>query len=87
MLYCALAAGLRDQSGRLFENCNPIKTKDYIKDKDFCKKLWNTSLHLCGLDEEITPEIVENIGSNGTSSTVSEAISTAEDTGETKKSK
>ncbi|XP_021370479.1 retinol dehydrogenase 13-like [Mizuhopecten yessoensis] len=52
IVYCAVAEGIRDQSGKMFENCKPLKTKDFVKDKAKGRQLWNKSLRLCDLDEE-----------------------------------
>lgn len=51
IVYCAVTDGLREESGKFFENCRVVPTKDYVRDKAVCKKLWLLSLHLCGLDE------------------------------------
>lgn len=67
VLYCAVADGMREESGKYFENCKVTPTKDIVRDKAICKRLWLLSLHLCGLDET-HPEIesqnpnTENIG-------------------------
>ena len=52
VVFCAVADKLREQSGKVFENCQLFKIKDSAKDKDFGNKLWETSMHLCGLAEE-----------------------------------
>ena len=52
VVFCAVADKLREQSGKVFENCQLFKIKDFAKDKDLGSKLWETSLHLCGLDKE-----------------------------------
>lgn len=51
VVYCAVADGLREESGKFFENCRVVPNKDFVRDKAVCKKLWLLSLHLCGLDE------------------------------------
>nr|KAG5700330.1 hypothetical protein BaRGS_029582 [Batillaria attramentaria] len=52
IVYCAVADGLRDFSGKLFANCKVVKLHECARDKNLGKKLWNTSLHLCGLENE-----------------------------------
>ncbi|KAL8610845.1 hypothetical protein ACOMHN_056700 [Nucella lapillus] len=52
ILYCALADGLRDFSGKMFTNCKVVKTKDFARDQALGRKLWNLSLTLTGLDHE-----------------------------------
>ena len=52
VVFCAVADKLREQSGKIFENCQLFKIKESVKDKELGAKLWETSLHLCGLDEE-----------------------------------
>ncbi|XP_062578912.1 retinol dehydrogenase 12-like [Saccostrea cucullata] len=64
IVYCAVADGLREESGKFFENCKVVPTKNYVRDKSVCKKLWLLSLHLCGLDEthpEVKAEANEKI--------------------------
>ena len=52
VVFCAVADKLREQSGKIFSNCQLYKVKESVKDHDLGAKLWETSLHLCGLDEE-----------------------------------
>ncbi|XP_048746862.2 retinol dehydrogenase 12-like isoform X2 [Ostrea edulis] len=51
IVYCAVADGLKEESGKFFENCKVVPTIDCVRDKNICKKLWLLSLHLCALDE------------------------------------
>ncbi|KAJ8313062.1 hypothetical protein KUTeg_010435 [Tegillarca granosa] len=53
IVHCAVGEGLRDVSGNLFTNCAIVQTKKNIREKQVCRKLWDLSLHLCGLDDEI----------------------------------
>lgn len=74
IVFCAVADKLREQSGKVFENCQLFKVKESAKDKELGAQLWDTSLHLCGLDEEdkhekdttgkAGPKKVEDIGAN-----------------------
>ncbi|XP_025088867.1 retinol dehydrogenase 12-like [Pomacea canaliculata] len=52
IVYCAVADGLRDFSGKLFANCKVVKLNEVARDKQLGKRLWNTTLHLCGLENE-----------------------------------
>lgn len=53
VVYCAVADKMREFSGKVFENCAVFKIRNYARERDLGEKLWNTSLHLCGLDSEI----------------------------------
>ncbi|ESO97724.1 hypothetical protein LOTGIDRAFT_208859 [Lottia gigantea] len=53
IVHCAIDDKIRGHSGKLFANCRQIKVQDFVRDKELGKKLWNVSLHLCGLDHEI----------------------------------
>ena len=50
IVYCAVADGIKEHSGRLFENCRVVKMNADIADIEACRKLWRTSLQLCGLE-------------------------------------
>lgn len=52
IVYCAVADGLRDFSGKLFANCKVVKLHENARDKMIGHKLWNLSLHLCNLEHE-----------------------------------
>ncbi|KAK7088703.1 retinol dehydrogenase 12-like [Littorina saxatilis] len=52
IVYCAVADGLRDFSGKLFANCKVVKLQDVAREKETGTKLWNTSLTLTGMDRE-----------------------------------
>lgn len=56
VVFCAVADKIRGLSGKVLENCNVYKIKAYAKDKDLGTKLWNVSLHLCGMDDQIPPD-------------------------------
>ena len=56
VVFCAVGDKMRDMSGKIFENCKVIGVKKYAKDPDNCFKLWNLSLHLCGLESEVVEE-------------------------------
>ena len=64
VVFCAVADKLREQSGKVFENCQLYKIKEYAKDKELGNKLWETSLHLCGLDQEAKDAKVMDDASN-----------------------
>ncbi|XP_052256423.1 retinol dehydrogenase 12-like isoform X2 [Dreissena polymorpha] len=53
VVFCAVAEKLRELSGKCFENCNIFKLRNSAKDHETCEKLWNVSMHLCGLESEI----------------------------------
>lgn len=55
IVYAAVADGLRDFSGKMFANCKAIKLNDNARDKNTGMKLWNTSLHLTGLERDFVP--------------------------------
>ena len=52
-IFCAVSDKLRNQSGKFYVNCSHMKVKAKAKDKDLGEKLWNTALHLVGLDADI----------------------------------
>ena len=56
VVYCAVADKMREHSGKVFENCAVFKVKPRYRDRETGEKLWNLSLHLCGLDSEIPKE-------------------------------
>ncbi|XP_076472863.1 retinol dehydrogenase 12-like [Babylonia areolata] len=69
IVYCAVADGLRDFSGKLFANCKVMKLNDVARDKTVGHKLWNTSLTLTGLDKDFVmygDEESEHHPENGT---------------------
>ncbi|KAL4223768.1 Retinol dehydrogenase 13 [Mactra antiquata] len=80
VVFCTVADKLREMSGKVLENCNVYKVKASAKDKELCKKLWNVSLHLCGMDDQIPPEEQSSSGVEGTNGT---SLLTAEDIGST----
>lgn len=59
IIFCAVADKMREFSGKVFENCNIYKIKSYARERDLGEKLWNVSLHLCGLDSEIPEPAME----------------------------
>lgn len=56
VVFCAVADKMRELSGKILENCNVYKVKAFTKDHELWVKLWNVSLHLCGLDDQIKME-------------------------------
>ena len=73
IVYCAVADKIRDLSGKVLSNCDTYKIKNFAKDKELGEKLWNTSLHLCGMAAQevgqngvTTKPEVEEIGTNET---------------------
>ncbi|XP_050409180.1 retinol dehydrogenase 12 [Patella vulgata] len=65
IVHCAIADKIREHSGKLFVNCRQTKVKDFVKDKELGKKLWNVSLHLCGLDSEIVEDPEPDVAAAG----------------------
>ncbi|WAR04004.1 RDH12-like protein [Mya arenaria] len=53
VLFCAVGEKMREMSGKVLENCNIFKVKNYAKDREQCERLWNLSLNLCGLESDI----------------------------------
>lgn len=73
VVYCAVTDGLREESGKFFENCRVVPTKDYVRDKAVCKNLWLLSLHLCGLDETHPENKSQSAATNSLSNSETEA--------------
>ncbi|KAK3774021.1 hypothetical protein RRG08_030103 [Elysia crispata] len=54
VVYCAVADGLRDFSGKVFSNCKVMKVKDsLVKDRDLARELFKVSAQLCGFEDEL----------------------------------
>jgi len=53
IVFAAVSDKIRNQSGKFFTNCSHMKVKAATKEKDIGEKLWNTALHLCGMESEI----------------------------------
>ncbi|GFN92722.1 retinol dehydrogenase 12 [Plakobranchus ocellatus] len=54
IVYCAVADGLRDFSGKVFSNCKVMKVKDsLVKNRELAKELFKVSAQLCGFEDEL----------------------------------
>ncbi|CAG5132297.1 unnamed protein product [Candidula unifasciata] len=61
IVYCAVADGLREHSGKLFANCKVVKINEKVKDKTVARKLWCVSAQLCGFESDVPLEEEEEV--------------------------
>ncbi|GFS17445.1 retinol dehydrogenase [Elysia marginata] len=60
VVYCAVADGLRDFSGKVFSNCKVMKIKDsLVKDHEKARELFKVSAQLCGFEDELAQNAPE----------------------------
>jgi hypothetical protein len=57
IVYCAVATGLKKYSGKLFSQCDVSSIPDSMRDKEQCRKLWDLSLELCGIEKEMDEKL------------------------------
>ncbi|XP_063396614.1 retinol dehydrogenase 12-like [Mytilus trossulus] len=77
IVYCAVSNGLKKFSGKLFSQCDVSSFPESLRDKEQCRKLWDLSLELCGLEKEQDlvdkePELNTNHVTNATPHTKSQ---------------
>lgn len=85
IVYCAVADGLRDFSGKLFANCKVTKLNDMARDKALGHRLWNTTLTLTGLDKDFVLYNDEEGGEAHAENGTSKAAESKEDLKEKEK--
>jgi len=65
VVYCAVGDGLREFSGKYFQNCQVVKTQNVVRaNAQLSARLWNTSAELCGFEgdavwEEEVQEVIK----------------------------